>query len=952
MLASLVQTLSTGLADILEWIINSFLDALSISDLNTYLSVFPLLSTVYTYLRSFAVALTAIIAGKSLATFALGSIDNGNVKDSPVIVLFKTFAAVALIYWGGYVLEYIIYLGSIPYDAFLGIDAVAWSSGSSDAGFAGYLIDGLSLASGGTLPAASFAFALLELIVLAVIGWNLIKLVVEVCERWLMVGVLLFTSPLAYSTIPSNDTSMVFRRWFSMFIGAVLQMSLSVMFLKLILSGFNGSDTNFMLKMLMILAMCKIAQRVDSYLQQIGIGAPTTGGNMLDDLVAGYHAMRSIAGKKGSGSTGGGSRQSILGGLYSRSNIGAAVSAAASTLRSGSLKDAFHAGRAAYKQNFSRTGVGRASQAWAEAKAKRAEYDRRHSNGGVTAQGGAAGRANKAPAAVVQLGAVRKAAADGQQKGASGSAPTLGLSVQKPGGYNNADHRAMVSETAKDEPMPESPWKAALKGAPAGIAFSLGIGEKQYSPEQLVQEAEQSALANKEASAAMAQLYQSGNAPLSDEQRTEYSKWHSGNHANLGNARMNQSRHGVADEAGHVITYNGAGDAELSAQGVLAGLRTQTRDDGTHAVVGEQAAVAEYMARSVDRSAVNADGSRTYASLPGRADFVAGDTAKQNFHAEAIQSVAAESAGELRTIQNYQSSMPESRAAAKAVKQAQDRVDTLRAADAAPDRIQAAEREFQAAESKLHSATVAAGSAKVREIRERLEELDRCGTPRSSSEYRAAQSDYNSQAERLESYKQAHIDYHNRVAETEEAMREDYRRASAATYDAIAEKAQETERATVAAASVVAKVAALNNPAYHPADCEATRQMACDVFKPLIADMKEGTVFRKVEVTDHADSTNNAGGHSNAGGRSISVEYIKKDGSVGSRTFFNDVASTALPPELQRSLEIGQTSDGSMWGMVGSGVVPGRRTVAPAHGQQVKVGIKVVEFFARLSKKR
>lgn len=373
MLTSLVQSLANSISELLDKFMNMFLEALSISNLSTYLSVFPLLSNFYIYLRSFAVALTAIIAGKSLATFAMGSIDNGSAKDNPAMVLVKTFAAVALVYWGGYILEYIVYLGSIPYDAFLGIDtAGAIASEGGDAHWLDVTAQMVeTMSSWG--ETGDLTIALAELFILSMVAWNIFKLVIEVCERWLMVGVLMFTSPLAYSTIPSNDTSQIFRRWVSMFVGAVLQMSLSVMFLKLIMSGFSSIGAGFLIKLLMIFAMCKIAQRVDSYLQQLGIGAPTTGGSMIDDLIAGYSSLKRTFGS-GRGDNGG-SHQSILGKSMSRSHLANAFGSAANAIRSGkSFGEAAKAGIKGYWNSLKYTSpVGRATQKYNEAKEKLAE---------------------------------------------------------------------------------------------------------------------------------------------------------------------------------------------------------------------------------------------------------------------------------------------------------------------------------------------------------------------------------------------------------------------------------------------------------------------------------------------------------------------------------------------------------------------------------------------------
>ena len=122
MLTSIIQSLSTAFGDLLEAVINAFLSALDM-DLSSYLDVFPLLSNSYSILRSFAVGMTAILAGKSLATFWFGSVETGQSRDRPTMILLRTFFAVLGIYWGGYLLQYIVHLGSIPYDEFLASSA-------------------------------------------------------------------------------------------------------------------------------------------------------------------------------------------------------------------------------------------------------------------------------------------------------------------------------------------------------------------------------------------------------------------------------------------------------------------------------------------------------------------------------------------------------------------------------------------------------------------------------------------------------------------------------------------------------------------------------------------------------------------------------------------------------------------------------------------------------------
>ena len=106
-----------------------------------------------------------------------------------------------------------------------------------------------------------------------------------------------------------------------MFVGQCAMMTVSVLFTNLICSIFSVSDSDpdAILKLLFGLAMCKVAQRADAYLQQLGIGVATTGGNLLGDVVSlGLMASRGLrdgftGGGSGGESGGSNSRKTVLG---------------------------------------------------------------------------------------------------------------------------------------------------------------------------------------------------------------------------------------------------------------------------------------------------------------------------------------------------------------------------------------------------------------------------------------------------------------------------------------------------------------------------------------------------------------------------------------------------------------------------------------------------------------
>ena len=364
MFTSIFQSLASGFGALLDWFIGLFIGGLGL-DLSEYLKIFPLLKTIYGILQSISFGLIAVIAGKNLAMFWLGSVDTGAMQDRPVNILLRSFIAAMAVYFGGYVLEFITEWAKIPYDQFLNLDANAGVISS------GVLQGAAAIAEVGVAPtvaAADLAIAMLELLVLILIAINLFKLTVEVCERYILVGILVFTSPIIYPTISTKSTSQIFKRWCGMFVGALIMMSVSVIFLKLIVSGLSNLSAGaegaadrtkiFFIRMFIVLATCKIAQRVDSYLQQLGLNVATTGGNMLDDILALAHTV----GRGTRHASGGGVLGGAAGSIAARTPIGRGIKKAASDFAAGrSVKEAFAAGRKAtadaYKSN---TAVGRA----------------------------------------------------------------------------------------------------------------------------------------------------------------------------------------------------------------------------------------------------------------------------------------------------------------------------------------------------------------------------------------------------------------------------------------------------------------------------------------------------------------------------------------------------------------------------------------------------------------
>lgn len=295
MLQFIFQWLMAGVGGALEILLNLFMTSLSM-DASSYLELFPFLSTGYTVFRGLGTGLAAVLSVSSLLKFFIPAVFGSSApKDTAGGVLARAALSGALIYGGNYILEWIIEISKVPYDAFLSSGA----SGTSAAGFSWDFLTRLAEDFTG-LDAALIVF---EFAVTLLISWNIIKLMLEICERYLLVGILLYTSPPFFAMAASAETVPNFKRWAKMFISSCAMMSVSVFFLKLILSGFTvvnygltQSGGRTFLRLLLMLACCKIAQRADSYLGQIGLGTAPTGGLILDDMVAAGRSLGAVFG--------------------------------------------------------------------------------------------------------------------------------------------------------------------------------------------------------------------------------------------------------------------------------------------------------------------------------------------------------------------------------------------------------------------------------------------------------------------------------------------------------------------------------------------------------------------------------------------------------------------------------------------------------------------------------
>lgn len=153
--------------------------------------------------------------------------------------------------------------------------------------------------------------ALIALILLVMLAWNYLKLLFEAAERYVLLGVLVYTAPMAFSMGGSMNTINIFRSWCRMLGGQIFMILMNVWCLRIFTSMFANfisnplslENGNFLIWFLCAIGFLKISQKIDNFMQMLGINVGRTGSSMLGEAAI---AMRGL-GMTGKTIGGGGS---------------------------------------------------------------------------------------------------------------------------------------------------------------------------------------------------------------------------------------------------------------------------------------------------------------------------------------------------------------------------------------------------------------------------------------------------------------------------------------------------------------------------------------------------------------------------------------------------------------------------------------------------------------------
>ena len=296
MLDWIFEGIATWVASVMTQIMDAisgvFIGALG-TDMTAMEEYFPFAVSAYTIIQYTAWALLFLVAVWQIFRAFSGPLAE---TENPLAILARGAIFGFLIAYAKPIFSLALDIARAPYTALM--DSTLDPGDFTFAGIEQALTNGLT-----TLVSVSTVVGLILLIILMIaLAWNYFKLLLETVERYVLVGVLCYTSPLAYAMGASKATSRVFQSWCRMVGSQLLLLVLNVWFLRAFNSSVgqfiaNGGaltngQGNIFLWLFCALALLKIAQKCDSYLAALGLSVAQTGSSMGMEMLMAARGRR------------------------------------------------------------------------------------------------------------------------------------------------------------------------------------------------------------------------------------------------------------------------------------------------------------------------------------------------------------------------------------------------------------------------------------------------------------------------------------------------------------------------------------------------------------------------------------------------------------------------------------------------------------------------------------
>lgn len=206
----------------LDLITTSVLGALG-CDMSIFLRYFPAVETMYSIFVALSIGIILLNwVWQLFKNFGLGA---GIEAEDPVKLSIRSVLFILLAYFSDDIVNTVLKIGGTPYAWIMDSELPALSF----ADFNSVMLVIIGVCANG-------AVALITLIIVLVLAWNYLKLLLEAAERYVLLGVLVYTAPVAFSMGASQSTSNIFKSWCRMFGGQIFLLLMNAWCLRLFTS--------------------------------------------------------------------------------------------------------------------------------------------------------------------------------------------------------------------------------------------------------------------------------------------------------------------------------------------------------------------------------------------------------------------------------------------------------------------------------------------------------------------------------------------------------------------------------------------------------------------------------------------------------------------------------------------------------------------------------------------
>ena len=194
-LDKIVEWIAEQVMNLLDMISTSVLGALG-CNMDSFLRYFPAAETMYSVFVALAIGL--ILLNWVWNIFKNFGLVAGLEAEDPIKLSIRSVLFIFLAVFSDDIVNIALKIGGTPYNWILTSDLPTLSF----ANFNSVIVTILGVVANGSV-------ALIALILLLILAWNYIKLLFEAAERYVLLGVLVFTAPVAFATGSAQSTGNI-----------------------------------------------------------------------------------------------------------------------------------------------------------------------------------------------------------------------------------------------------------------------------------------------------------------------------------------------------------------------------------------------------------------------------------------------------------------------------------------------------------------------------------------------------------------------------------------------------------------------------------------------------------------------------------------------------------------------------------------------------------------------